>query len=430
VALTDATARKAKAGEKPYKLFDSLGLYLYVTPAGGKSWRMKYRYANKEKRLSFGLYPEVPLSEARDRRDAARRLLRENRDPGLEVKRARAAGQAAAELTFERFAREWQATQLPRWSDRYGALVLRQLENDVLPHLGPLPVADIDAPLVLATLRRIEKRGSIETAKRIRQHISGVFSFAIGEGAVGSDPAASVARALKPKPKSKQRPALTDLDQLHELIAKVDGSTANVVTKLASRFLALTAVRPGVLRAMPWSEVEGIDWEDQRLGPDNAIWRIPAARMKLDVEKKGETAFDHIVPLPRQAVETLRAVRRITGRAKMVFPHTAYSHRPMSENTINEAYKDAGYKGRHVAHGWRSSFSTIMNERSERLNRPGDRAVVDLMLAHQLKGHSSSEGAYMRAGFMPRRRELAQIWADLILPGEIGSLSVRRSFDI
>lgn len=417
MALTDAQVRKAKGRESPYKLYDERGLYLYVTAAGGRSWRMKYRFGGKEGRLTFGLYPEITLAGARDARDEARRLLRDGRDPSLQQRKVRAAAQAAGEMTFERYALAWHATQLPRWSPRYGELVKRQLDRDILPHLGPLPIAEVDAPLILGALRRIEARGSIETAKRIRQHVSGIFSFAIGEGAASRDPAAEVDRALKPKPKTRKRPALTNIDHIHELIRHVEGSTARAVTKLASRLLALTVVRPGVVRAIPWEEFEGIDWEDRRFGPDAAVWRIPAARMKLSLDKKDEEAFEHVVPLSRQAVEVLRAARRLTGRGKLAFPHTAYSHRPMSENTLNDAYKDVGYKGRHVAHGWRSSFSTLLNERAERLGRGGDAAVIDLMLAHVPKGHSSSEGAYNRAAFLPRRRELAQVWADMVLAG-------------
>jgi integrase len=423
--LTDAQARKAKPAEKDYKLADSGGLYLFVTTKGFKSWRLKYRFADKEKRLVFGPYPEVSLIEARDRRDEARRKLRDHIDPAIERVKSRAASAARAETTFEKVARAWHEAQTPRWSPDYAALVLRALERDVLPHFGRLPLKDIDAPLVLSTLRKIEGRGSIETAKRVRQHVSAVFVYGISEGVAEADPASLVGKALKPIGKKGRQPSIVDgcrtpeegLKKVRQLLADIEASSAGPSTKLASRLLALTAARPGIVRTARWVEFEGIEWDKPDAPAPGALWRIPAARMKQELDRKGEEAFEHIIPLPQQAVDVLRATRRLTSRIELLFPSIRSTHQPMSENAIGYMYNRIGYHGRHVPHGWRSAFSTIMNERAREHGTVDDRAVVDLMLAHVPQGLSGSEAAYNRASHMPRRRELAQEWAELITVG-------------
>lgn len=415
MALTDAAARTAKATGKDYKLSDAGGLYLFVSKGGFKSWRMKYRYGGKEKLLTFGPYPDIGLADARGRRDDARRLLREHRDPAIEKRKSKAVSAINAGTTFEKVARAWHQSQLPRWSPDYGDLVLRALERDVFKALGDMPMKEIDAPLVLSVLRKIESRGSIETAKRIRQHISAVFVFGISEGIAATDPAALVGKALKPLVTKRKQPAFTDLKQARNVLIRSEADEAGPQTKLASRLLAITAVRPGIVRAAEWSEFEGIDWENPDSLAENALWRIPAARMKLELDRKSEEAFEHVVPLPSQAVDVLRAVRRLTGRLKLVFHSTRSTHMPMSENTIGYMYNRIGFRGRHVPHGWRATFSTIMNEMVRARGTEGDRAVIDLMLAHVPKGLSSSEAAYNRASYMDRRRELAQEWADLLL---------------
>lgn len=415
MALTDAAARTAKATGKDYKLSDAGGLYLFVSKSGFKSWRMKYRFAGKEKLLTFGPYPDIGLADARGRRDDARRLLREDRDPSIEKRKSRAVSAINAGNTFEKVARAWHESQLPRWSPDYGDLVLRALERDVFPTIGDMPLKEIDAPLILSVLRKIEKRGSIETAKRIRQHVSAVFVYGISEGIAGTDPAALVGKALKPLVTKRKQPAFTDLKQAQNVLIASEADEAGPQTKLASRLLALTSVRPGIVRSAEWSEFEGIDWENPDTSAENALWRIPAARMKLELDRKSEEAFEHVVTLSRQAVEVLRAARRLTGRLKLVFHSTRSTHTPMSENTIGYMYNRIGFRGRHVPHGWRATFSTIMNEWAREGGSEGDRAVIDLMLAHVPKGLSSSEAAYNRASYMDRRRELAQIWADMLI---------------
>jgi integrase len=412
--LTEMQVKNAKAKERDYKLADSEGLYLYVTAKGHRSWRMKYRFAGKERRLVLGAYPDLALREARDRKADARKLLREGRDPGIEAVKARVERAVASANTFEALALGWYALQEPRWTRVHASDVIGSLEKEVFPWLGKLPVREIDEPLVLFVLRKIEKRGAIETAHRVRQRISAVFVHAIAEGAGTRDPAAVVTRALKPVPRARKRPALLSIEALHDMIRKTEAEPASPLTKLASRFLALTAQRPGMIRALPWEEIEGIDWQGDGAASD-ALWRVPASRMKLMLELKNDEGFDHLVPLSREAVAVLHAVHALTGRGPLVFPSNRNARVPMSENTLSYFYNRCGYQGRHVPHGWRASYSTIMNEWAERQGNAGDRHVIDLILAHVPEGVSGSEGAYNRAAYMERRRELLGMWGTMLL---------------
>lgn len=413
--LTDVQARKAAPRDKDYKLTDSGGLYLFVTRKGHKSWRLKYRFAGKEKRLVVGAYPEMPLAAARDARDAARRLLREHKDPATEQRKRRLAAHAAAGATFKRVALEWHEAQKPRWSPVQARKVEQALRRDVFPAFGALPLIDVDGPMILRMLRQVEARGAIDTAKRIRQHVSAVFSYAMAEGVAAADPAASIGRALKPTPRGGKQPALKDLKEARALLRAMEASTSSPLTKLASRLLALTAVRPGIVRSARWEEFEGVDWSAPEAPAPSALWRISAERMKLELDDKGDDAFEHVVPLPPQAVEVLHAVRRLSGRFDYLFTSVRSTRTPMSENTIGYMYARNGYSGRHVPHGWRATFSTIMNERSAAQRKVEDRAIIDAMLAHKPKGLSAAEMAYNRALHMDRRRELAAEWASELM---------------
>lgn len=412
--LSEIAVRQAKPKERDYKLSDAEGLYLFVAKSGHRSWRLKYRFAGKERRLILGAYPTVSLKEARERKCDARKLLDEGRDPGLEAKKLVVQRAAANSNTFETLARTWFAVQETRWTPIHARDVIQSLENEIFPWLGKLPIADIDEPMVLMVLRKIEKRGAIETAHRVRQRVSAVFVHAVAEGAASRDPAASIGKALKPVPRKKRRPALVSLEQLHELFRKTEWEKGSPLTKMASRFLALTAQRPGVVRSMPWTELEEIDWNSESECPQ-ALWRIPAARMKLSNELKQDEEFEHLVPLCPEAVAALRVAYRLSGRGPLVFPGNRSGWTPMSENTLSYFYNRSGYQGRHVPHGWRSSFSTIMNEWAERNGSASDRHIIDLMLAHVPDGVSASEGAYNRAAFMERRRELAEEWGRMLL---------------
>lgn len=405
--LTELRCRSAKGKERPYKLADSKGLHLYVTPSGYRSWRWKYRHGGKEKRLVFGPYPEVSLAEARQKREDSARLLRAGTDPALDRRQREAVRALDAENTFEAVALQWHENQRATWTPKHSEKVLASLKTEVFPALGKLPIRTITAPLVLQTLQAVEKRGARERAHRVRQRMSAVFGFAIAAGVAEMDPAAAVQRALKPLIKSRQ-PALLKLDEARGLLRQAEEAPAHPLTKLASRLLALTAVRSGVLRLAEPSEFHDLEGEDPR-------WIIPAEKMKLELEKKEDRAFDFTVPLARQSADAVLAALRLIGRGPYLFPSVRNAHRPMSENTIGYMYNRLpGIRGRHVPHGWRSTFSTIMNERAVRLERPGDRPIIDLMLAHVQQG---IEPIYNRAAYMPRRRQLAQEWADLLMEG-------------
>ena len=383
--LNDAKVRAAKPREKAYKLTDSNRLFLLVTPSGGKLWRWNYSCDGKQKSMSFGIYPMVALVTARQKRDEARAVLAEGRDPSVVKKLKIEANIEASRNTFERIAREWHTTSKPQWAAVHAEDMIRSLERDVFPSIGSLPVAELKPPKILEVLKAIEDRGSIETAKWIRQRISAVFVYAIAKGIAELDPAEKLSAALKPLRRGRQ-PAITNLEQLRKMIDDAEGDYARPITRLALRFLALTAVRPNELRGARWDEFEDLDGA-------YPLWRIPATRMKGNLDRKNELDGDHLVPLPPQRVEVLRALWPLTGYL------------------LNRA----GYHGHHVPHGFRAAFSTIMNEWAERKGKTHDREVIDLMLAHVPK--EKVEGAYNRSAYMPRRRELARVWADLLSAG-------------
>lgn len=448
--LNDAKIKAAKPREAAYKLGDSEQLYLFVTPAGGKLWRMNYTYGRNakggpaQKTLTFGRYPAITLLAAREKRDAAKAMLREGRDPAVERRLEVHARSEANENTFRSVAERWfelrsgwslaklaektkpdgswSKLDAAHWIDEnhrgwslvHSDDVLRSLRGDIFPAIGELPILALKAPKLLELLKTVEKRGAIEKAHRLRQRMSAIFVFGIAAGVCDADPAASLRTALKPVPPSRKQPATIDglrdnserLAAARAVLRDCEAERCRAGTKFAMRLLAITAVRPGEIRGARWSEFEDLD------GPE-PIWRIPAERMKGDQDRKAEYDGDHLVPLPRQAIELLDALRPLSGRFELLFPSERSAQRPISENTLRALLIRAGYHQRHVPHGFRATFSTIMNERPEL--QEGDRAVIDLMLAHVPK--DKVEGAYNRAAYMGRRRELAQEWADMLLEG-------------
>lgn len=407
--LTDQACRNAKPAAKAIKLFDAHGLHLLVTPTGFRSWRLKYRFGGKEKQMTFGPYPEVPLREARDRRDEARRQLRAGLDPGEEHKRAMARRRNGVDTarTFETLARRWHELQLAGWKPKHAADVLHSLEAEVFPAIGGKAV-DAIAPADIRTLLvAIQARGATEAAHRLRARISAVFRLAIASELAASDPAAAVSAVLRPVTK-RMHAAMLKLEDARAFLAAAEAEPAYPTTKLASRLLALTAARPGMVRFAQPAEFEDLDGAAP-------IWRVPADKMKLVRSEAEREAFEFVLPLSRQSVATVKTAMAFAGKRDHLFPSAWHSHRPISENALNANYRRVpGFAGRHVPHGWRASFSTIMNERAIDLERPGDRAIIDLMLAHRPAG---VEAHYNRAAYMPRRRVLAQEWADLLLEG-------------
>jgi len=397
--LTELQCRKAVPAEKPYKLADEKGLYLFVTPTGFKSWRFKYRFERKEKRLTFGPWPEVSLREARDRRDDARRVLRDGIDPG-----ARAPADEAP--TLRQVTMRWLALQSEIWKPKHATNVLTTLEAEILPTLGSRRINAISPADLIPLLSQMQARGATEAAHRVRSRLSYIFQHAIAAGEASTDPASALSAVLRPIVKRKH-PAILDLRKARACLLQVEALPGFPAVKLGSRLLALTAARPGMIRFAQLEDFHGLDG-------DEPIWRVPAEKMKLERAESEQEAFDFIIPLSRQAVQTILAIKQMTGNRKYVFASSSKSHLPISENALSTAYRRAGFTRIHVPHGWRSTFSTIMNERAMDLDRPGDRPVIDLMLAHQPSG---VEAHYNRAAYMPRRRKIAQEWADMLLQG-------------
>lgn len=430
--LTDKAIRAAAPKDKAYKVSDSGGLFLHISPKNHKSWRFKYRMEGKEQLLTLGVYPEVSLAEAREKRNDARKLLREGRDPRIAAKRARLIGGSGTFQTFEQAAREWHTVQKPKWKPVHAYDVITSLERDIFPHLGTMPMDVIDKPLLLSVLRKIEGRGSIETARRVKQRVAAIYRYVNAHGAGLENPANDLNDALAPLPPSKRYPALLDVQAIKSMLGDIDRAGASPVTRLAGRFLALTAQRPGMVRHMEWGEVSGVDWGSPPSDVSEALWTVPADKIKQELHLRSDEAFDHKIPLSSQAVQTLRVVRLLSGRASYVFPNARAGTSAMTENAIGYLYNREGYKGKHVPHGWRSSFSTIMNEQAERelgtdRRLLADRLIIDLMLAHTPAGMSATELRYNRAGYMDRRRELAQRWADMIMEGALPATEILDS---
>ena len=390
--LTDTAVRKAKPEAKSYKMADGGGMYVEIMPNGSKYWRLKYRFGGKEKRLALGVYPDITLSEARSRRQEARKLLANGEDPGTVKKAQKKQARIEAADSFEAIAREWHTLNLPRWTANHASDVLHSLEREIFPAFGNAPISAIDAPTVLDAIRKIETRKAFDVAGRVLQRVRVVFAYAIASGRARHNPAAEITGALAPRPKKKHFPAVT----LHELPALLqaladywDRDKTSPLVRLATRLLSLTFVRTGELRGAKWHE---FDFEKR-------LWTIPAERMKA--------RQPHTVPLSRQAVEALAALHPLTGHGALVFPSRSGEGKTMSENTINMALRRAGYEGKMCGHGFRSVASTYLNELGT--IRPD---VIEAQLAHADK--NAVRAAYNRADYMEYRTTMMQFWADTL----------------
>ncbi len=405
--LTDIAIRKAKPKSKPYKLPGEKGLYVLVSPSGGKLWRFNYRFSGKQKTLSLGAYPDVPLAGrdirgqkiegARDKRDDARKLLAIGIDPGEHRKAAKNIRAGLAANTFEVIGREWYAKTAPTLADNTKGKLLRFLETDVFPWIGARPIASVAATDLIRVIERIEQRGALDIARRVHNYMGRIFRYAVGRGQVSRDPSRDIElKDILPPEDVKHHASVTDPKAAGGLLRAIEGFTGAFATRCAMRLAALVFVRPGELRHAEWTEFDF----------NKAEWRIPASKMKMKEQ--------HIVPLSGQAVAILREVQTLTGQGRYVFPSERGGGRPMSGNTINGALRRLGYaKNEMTGHGFRSMASTLLHE----LGFSHD--VIERQLAHGERNKVSA--AYNFAEYLPDRRKMMQQWADYLDKLKVGA---------
>jgi integrase len=387
--LTDSEIRAAKPGQKPVRRTDGKGLYLEIFPNGSKLWRLKYRIAGREKRLALGAYPQVTLGDARRKRDAARNQIAEGIDPSLERKRRKAAAHLGAQNSFEAIASEYIAKMEKERRAPATIAKANWFASLLRPAIGRMPVDEVDPQMLLAVLRKLESKGNYETAKKVRSFASRVFRYAVVTARASSDPAALLSGALI-SVKAKHYAAILEPGKFGELLRAIEGFTGNPITCFALKLSPHVFVRPGELRHATWDE---IDFE-------NLEWRIPAGRMKA--------RRAHAVPLSLQVVELLKGLAIITGPSGYLFPSLYAAKRPMSENTVNLAFRRMGFDHTEVtAHGLRATASTLLNECG--LWNPD---AIERALAH---GFSDAvRGAYHRGSHWPERVKMAQWWSDYL----------------
>ncbi|WP_449547537.1 tyrosine-type recombinase/integrase [Lelliottia amnigena] len=398
--LTDIKVKTAKPMDKAYKLTDGGGMYLLVKPNGSKYWRLKYRFVGKEKMLSIGVYPDVSLADARQKRDEARKVLAAGGDPG-EVKKAdKLAQKLSTENTFEAIAREWHRQKADRWSLRYRDEIIDTFEKDIFPYLGRRPIAEIKPMELLETLRRLEKRGALEKMRKVRQRCGEVFRYAIVTGRAEYNPAPDLATALA-TPKKTHFPFLT-AEELPYFIRDLAGYTGSVITKTATQIIMLTGVRTQELRFARWQD---IDFEKR-------LWEIPPEVMKMK--------RPHIVPLSEQVVELFQSLKPITGMYPLVFIGRNDRTKPISKESVNQVIELLGYKGRLTGHGFRHTMSTILHEQGF------NSAWIETQLAHVDK--NAIRGTYNHAHYLEGRREMMQWYGDYIESMSNDEMILRGSF--
>ncbi len=387
MTLTNTAINNVKPAAKPQRLFDGGGLYLEVAPAGGKWWRLKYRYNGKEKRLSLGVYPDVSLKMARERRDEMRKLLANDVDPSSNRQAVKASRSDEQANSFEVIAREWISKYSTQWTADHTEKNLRRLERDLFPWLGNLPITEVTPPKLLAALRRIEERGAVETAHRALGNCSQIFRYAIATGRAERDPATDLRGALSPV-KGGHFAAVTDPKEVAELLNKINNYQGTFIVKCAIRLAPLFFVRPGELRKAEWANVD----------LEKAEWRYLVTK----------TNTEHIVPLATQALEILRELQPVTGRGRYLFPSARSNTRPMSNNAILGAMRrlDIG-KEQMSGHGFRAMARTILDEVLG--VRPD---YIEHQLAHAVRDPNGR--AYNRTAHLPERRKMMQQWADYL----------------
>ncbi|WP_027178755.1 tyrosine-type recombinase/integrase [Maridesulfovibrio bastinii] len=382
--LTIKTIDAAKPREKSYRLSDGQGLYIQIPPKGSKRWRFRYYFEGKEKMLSLGTYPDTSLKTARDKTRSMREILSSGTDPALVRKEI--SQKNLESNSFQVIATEWHQKYYQTWTEGHAATILSRLENNIFPWLGSEPIDSITAPDILEALRRVESRGAIETAHRIRGIVSRVFRYAIATGRAERDPAADLTGAIPPA-RSEHFPTITSPKEIGELLRAIEGYSGHFVTKCALQLAPLVFVRPGNLRQAEWCDIDLANKE----------WRIPASKMKRN--------NDLIVPLARQAVQLLKDIYPYTGTGRYVFPGVRTSAKPMSENTINAALRSLGYrKEDFTGHSFRSMASTRLNEMGWNPD------AIELQLAHVEQ--NEVRAAYNHAKYLDIRVKMMQAWAD------------------
>ncbi|MEM7207565.1 MAG: integrase arm-type DNA-binding domain-containing protein [Pseudomonadota bacterium] len=387
--LSDAKVKNAKPKDKAYKLADSGGLYLQVTPSGGKLWRVAYRYNRKQRTHAIGKYPIFSLLEAREARDGLKKLLALGEDPALVKKLEKAAKIEQTENTFKAVTIEWHTARKHRWSKSHAERNLGMCSNNLFPFLGDLPIGSITAPLLLKCLRKVEARGSLYSAHRTLQLSGQVFAYAIATGRADRNPAHDLKGALPPA-SSNHLAAITEPEEVGKLLIALDQYKGTEVVRAALKLAPLFFVRPGELRHAEWNE---IDWK-------NAEWRIPAEKMKM--------REPHIVPLCTQAIEVLENLHPITQRSKYVFPSERSAKRPMSENAVLYAMRNMGIDNKTMTgHGFRAMARTILDEVLG--VRPD---FIEHQLAHAVR--DANGRAYNRTSHLPARKKMMQQWADYL----------------
>ncbi|PTQ68168.1 integrase arm-type DNA-binding domain-containing protein [Pseudomonas sp. GV071] len=394
--LKDINCRNAKPQDKTYRLYDEQGLYMEVQPNGGRYWRLKYRFLGKEKRMAFGVYPEVGLLDARRKRDEARAQLAAGHDPSLQKRMAKAVSQFDHQHTFESVALHWLAVRESSWDPEYTRTVKQRLELNAYPWLGKLPISSISTPLLVENLQRIVKRGAAETARRVAQIYKQIFEFAEAAGITPSHQIGNLSRTL-PAKRVKHFAAVTDPKKLGALLNVMDNYSGTFPVCCALKLAPLLFCRPGDLRHMEWSEL------DLEAGE----WLIPGAKMKGLTVNKHDRA-DHLVPLSEQAIAVLRELKPLTDRHQYVFPSARGGSRPMSNNALLAALRRMGISGDEMTgHGFRASARTIGAEVLELRHD-----LLEHQLAHSVRNPLGR--AYDRTTFLKERREMMQVWANYL----------------
>lgn len=384
--LTARQVSTARPMEKAYKLADGGGLYLLVNPNGSRYWRMKYRYAGKEKLLSIGVFPDVTLAEAREKRVEAKRMLAAGNDPSEAKQAAKEERAREVNNSFELLALEWHEHKKPNWSSGYADDILEYLKKDIFPYIGKRAITDIKPMDMLSVLRKMEERGVLDKLKKTRQACRQIFTYAVITGRAEFNPVADLAGALK-TPKQQHFPHL-QASELGQFIEAVKNYSGSKVTQNATLILMYTGVRTIELRAAEWQEFDFT----------NGLWQIPKERMKM--------RRPHLVPLSNHVKAMLLEVQGITGRGKYVFPGRNDAGKPMSEASINQVIKRVGYGGRVTGHGFRHTMSTILHEQGF------NTAWIETQLAHADK--NTIRGTYNHAQYLEGRREMMQWYADFL----------------